>query len=65
MTAIQINKKYLESFELWWWGMMEKISWTGRVKNEEVLRQVKEKWNTIHRVKRLTGLVTSSVGAAF
>jgi adenine specific DNA methylase Mod len=27
----------LESYELWWWRRMEKISWTDRVNNEAVL----------------------------
>jgi hypothetical protein len=31
---------------------MEKISWTGRVRNEEVLRRVKEERNIVHTVKR-------------
>jgi len=46
---------------------MEKISWTDRVRNEEVLHGVKEKKNFIQTIKerRLTGLVTSCVGTAF
>ena len=31
---------------------MEKISWTGRVKNEEVLQGVKEERNILHTIKR-------------
>jgi hypothetical protein len=31
---------------------MEKISWTNRVKNEEVLHRVKEERNILHTVKR-------------
>ena len=31
---------------------MEKIGWTDRVRNEEVLRRVKEEKNIIHTVKR-------------
>ena len=31
---------------------MEKISWTDRVRNEEVLHRVKEERNIIHTVKR-------------
>ena len=30
---------------------MEKISWTDRVRNEEVLRRVKEQRNIVHTVK--------------
>ena len=31
---------------------MEKISWTDRVKNEEILRRVKEEVNILHTTKR-------------
>jgi hypothetical protein len=30
---------------------MEKISWTDRVKKEEVLHIVKEEWNILHTIK--------------
>jgi hypothetical protein len=33
----KIDQKYLESFEMWCWRRMEKISWTDRVRNAEVL----------------------------
>jgi hypothetical protein len=33
---------------------MEKISWTDRVTNEEVLSRVKEKRNIVHIIKRRT-----------
>ena len=29
------DQKYLESFEMWCWRRMEKISWTDHVRNEE------------------------------
>jgi hypothetical protein len=32
---------------------MEKISWTDRVRNEEVLHGVKEDRNTLHTIKRI------------
>jgi hypothetical protein len=38
----KVDQKYLESFEMWCWRRMEKISWTDRVRNEEVLHRVKE-----------------------
>jgi hypothetical protein len=46
---------------------MEKISWTDRVRNEEVLHRIKEERNILHTIKRrkATGLVTSCVGTAF
>ena len=34
---------------------MEKISWTDRVRNEEVLHRVKEDKNVIHEVKKKEG----------
>jgi hypothetical protein len=38
---------------MWCWRKMEKISWTGRVRNEEVLHKVKEERNILHTIKRL------------
>jgi coproporphyrinogen III oxidase len=46
-----IDQKYLESFEMWCWRRTE-ISWTDRVRNEEVLQRVKEERNIVHTVKR-------------
>jgi hypothetical protein len=37
-----VDQKHLESFEMWYWRRMEKISWTDHVRNEEVLLRVKE-----------------------
>jgi hypothetical protein len=34
------------------WRRVDKISWTDRVRNEEVLHRVKEVRNIIHTVKR-------------
>jgi hypothetical protein len=51
-TLQKVHHNYLESFELWCWRRMEKISWTDRVRNEEVLMRVKEERNIIHTVKR-------------
>jgi hypothetical protein len=44
--------KYLESLEMWCWRRMENISWTDRVRYEEVLYSVKEERNILHTVKR-------------
>ena len=38
-TIRAADQKYLESFEMWCWRRMEKISWTDHVRNEEVLRR--------------------------
>jgi hypothetical protein len=36
---------------MWCWRRME-ISWTDRVRNEEVLHRVKEVRNIVHTIKR-------------
>jgi len=38
-TLRTVDQKYLESFEMWCWRMMEQITWTDRVGNEEVLQK--------------------------
>jgi hypothetical protein len=48
----KVDQKYLESFEMWCWRRMEKISWTDGVRNEEVLHRVKEERNIVHTIKR-------------
>jgi hypothetical protein len=37
---------------MWCWRRMEKISWTYRVRNEEVLHRVKEETNILQTIKR-------------
>jgi hypothetical protein len=32
-TLRKVDQKYLESFEMWCWRRMEKISWSDRVRN--------------------------------
>jgi hypothetical protein len=51
-TLRKAGQKYLEGFDMWCWRRMEKISWTDRVRNEEVLHRVKEERNTVHTIKR-------------
>jgi hypothetical protein len=48
----KIDQTYLESFEIWCWRRMQKISWTDRVRNEEVLHRVKEERNILHTIRR-------------
>jgi hypothetical protein len=43
---------YLESFEMWCWRRMGKISWTDHVRNEEVLHVVKLERNIQHKKNR-------------
>jgi hypothetical protein len=51
-TLRKVDQKYLESFEMWCWRRMEKISWTDRLRNEEVLHRVQEERNIVHTIKR-------------
>jgi hypothetical protein len=37
---------------MWCWRRNEKISWTDRVRNEEVLHRAKEERNILHTIKR-------------
>jgi hypothetical protein len=53
-TLRKLDQKYLESFEMWCWRRMEKISWTDRVTNEAILHRVKEERNTLHTIRRRT-----------
>jgi len=46
------DHKYLESFETWCWRRMEEISWTENMRNEEVLRRVKEEKNILQTIKK-------------
>jgi hypothetical protein len=50
-TLRKADQKYLESFEMWCWRRMGKISWTDRVRNK-VLHTVKEERNALHKIKR-------------
>jgi hypothetical protein len=60
VTLGKVDQKYLESFEMFCWRRMEKNIWTVHVKNEEVLRRVKEKRNVLCTMERrkVTWLVT-------
>jgi hypothetical protein len=53
-TALKVDKKCLGIFEMCC-RRMEKISWTDRVRNEEVLHRDKEDRNILHTVKRRKG----------
>jgi hypothetical protein len=52
LTFLNVDQKYLVSSETWCWGRKEKISWTERVRKEEVLQRVKEERNTPQKIKR-------------
>jgi len=51
-TLRTADQKYLESFEMWCWRRMEKISWTDHVRNEEVLLRVNEQRNILHEIRK-------------
>ena len=51
-TLRAVDQKYLESFEMWCWRRMEKISWTDHVRNEEVLLRVNEQKNILHEIRK-------------
>ena len=51
-TLRTADQKYLESFEMWCWRRMEKISWTDHVRNEEVLLRVNVQRNTLHEIRK-------------
>jgi hypothetical protein len=51
-TLRAVDQKHLESFEMWCWRRMEKISSTDRVRNEEVLLRVKEQRNILREISK-------------
>jgi len=51
-TLRAVDQNRLESFEMWCWRRMGKISWTDQVRNEEVLLRVKEQRNTLHEIRK-------------
>jgi len=53
LTLRAVAQKHLESFEMWCWRRMEKISWTDHVRNGEVLLRVKEQRNILHEIRKL------------
>ena len=51
-TLRATDQKRLESFEMWCWRKMEKISWTDHVRNEEVLLRVNEQRNILDEIRK-------------
>jgi hypothetical protein len=51
-TLSAVDQKQLESFGMWCWRRMEKISWTDRVRNEDVLLIVKGQRNILHEIRK-------------
>ena len=50
-TLRAVDQKHLESFEMWCWRRMERISWSEHVRNEVLLR-VKEQRNILHEISK-------------
>ena len=53
LRGVGWTQKQLESFQMWCWRNMEKISWTDHVRNEAGLHRVKEERNILHAMKRV------------
>ena len=51
-TLRTADQKYQESFEMWCWRRMEKISWIDHVRNEEVLLRVNEQRNILRKIRK-------------
>jgi len=65
-TLRAVDQKHLESFEMWCWRRMEKISWTDHVRNKYYLESKSREISYMRYVNgRRTGLVTFCVETAF
>ena len=51
-TLRAVDQKHLESFEMWCWRRMEKISWTEYMRNEGVLLRVNEQRNILQEISK-------------
>jgi hypothetical protein len=51
-TLRAVDQKYLGSFEMSCWRRKEKISWTGHVRNEDVLLRVKGQGIILHEISK-------------
>ena len=52
LTLRKVRQKYPEGLEMCCWRRLCRISWTDRVRNEEVLHTVKEERNILRTVKK-------------
>ena len=53
--TLRRDQKNFESSEMWCWRRVDKINWTHRVKNEEVLQRVKKERNILHNLQYKEG----------
>jgi len=51
-TLRAADQKYLESFEMWCWRRLEKISWTDHVRNDVVLLRVNVQRSILHEIRK-------------
>jgi len=51
-TLRAVDQKNLESFKMWCWRRMEKISWTDHVRKEDLLPRVKGQRNILHGIPK-------------
>ena len=51
-TLRKLERKYLKSFEMWCWRRMERIKWSEKVTNEQVLECIGEKGTLLHNTLR-------------
>jgi hypothetical protein len=51
-TLRKLELKYLETFEMWCWRRTEKIKWSEKVTNEQVLDHVGEKRSLLNNILR-------------
>jgi hypothetical protein len=54
-TLRAVDQKHLESYEMWCWRRMEKVSWTDHEKKKKVLLRVKEQRNILHEISKRKG----------
>jgi len=52
LTIRIVDQKHPGNFEVWRLRRIEKIGWTDRVRNEEVLQRVKKDRNVLHTINR-------------
>jgi len=66
-TLRAVNQKHVESFEMWCWRRMEKISWTDHVRNEDDCLESRTRGMSYMKYVngRRTGLVTFCAETAF
>jgi len=49
-----LDRKRLETVEMWIWRRMEKTSWMDKISNEEVLQTINETKTTLDTVRKCT-----------